>query len=72
MDATHPLRCFVAGQFAGEMTLAACAKRNGVSTDALDVEQPHRDSGLAEGSALGEQHQSLEWRAVLDLRVVVE
>ncbi len=37
MDSTRPLRCFVAGQFVGEMTLAACAKRNGVSTDALDV-----------------------------------
>jgi hypothetical protein len=37
MDSTKPLRCFVAGQFAGEMTLGACAKRNGVSTDALDV-----------------------------------
>ena len=37
MDSTKPLRCFVAGKFVGEMTLAACAKRNGVSTDALDV-----------------------------------
>jgi hypothetical protein len=37
MDSTKPLRCFVAGQFVGEMTLDACAKRNGVSTDALDV-----------------------------------
>jgi hypothetical protein len=37
IDSTQPLRCFVAGQFVGEMTLAACAKRNGVSTDALDV-----------------------------------
>jgi hypothetical protein len=37
LDSTKPLRCFVAGKFVGEMTLAACAKRNGVSTDALDV-----------------------------------
>jgi hypothetical protein len=37
MDSTKPLRCFVAGQAVGEMTLAECAKRNGVSTDALDV-----------------------------------
>src|SRR5258706_16115256 len=37
MDSDKSLRCFVAGQFAGEMTLAACAKRNGVATDALDV-----------------------------------
>jgi hypothetical protein len=37
MDSTKPLRCFVTGQFVGEMTLAACAKRNGVSTDAIDV-----------------------------------
>jgi hypothetical protein len=37
MDTTKPLRCFVAGQPVGELTLAECAKRNGVSTDALDV-----------------------------------
>ena len=37
MDSTKPLRCFVAGQAVGELTLAECAKRNGVSTDALDV-----------------------------------
>lgn len=36
-DPAKPLRCFVAGRFVGEMTLAECAKRNGVSTDALDV-----------------------------------
>jgi hypothetical protein len=35
--ATRPLRCFVAGQPVGEFTLAECAKRNGVATDALDV-----------------------------------
>ena len=37
MDPAKPLRCFVAGQPVGELTLAECAKRNGVSTDALDV-----------------------------------
>lgn len=37
MDSAKPLRCFVAGQFVGELTLAACAQRNGVATDALDV-----------------------------------
>ncbi len=37
MDPARALRCFVAGQFVGELTLAACAKRNGVATDALDV-----------------------------------
>jgi hypothetical protein len=37
MDPAKPLRCFVAGQFVGELTLDACAKRNGVATDALDV-----------------------------------
>lgn len=35
--ATKPLRCFVAGQYVGDVTLADCAKRNGVATDALDV-----------------------------------
>src|SRR6185312_11741743 len=37
MDPAKPLRCFVAGQPVGQLTLAECAKRNGVSTDALDV-----------------------------------
>jgi len=37
LDPAKPLRCFVAGQFVGDMALAECAKRNGVSTDALDV-----------------------------------
>jgi hypothetical protein len=35
--ATKTLRCFVAGQYAGDFTLAECARRNGVATDALDV-----------------------------------
>lgn len=37
LDPAKPLRCFVAGQYAGEMTLADCAKQNGVATGALDV-----------------------------------
>lgn len=47
IDATGPddgplqagklLRCFVAGQFVGELSLTDCAQRNGVATDALDV-----------------------------------
>jgi hypothetical protein len=37
LDPAKPLRCFVAGQFVGDLTLADCAKRNGVATDALDV-----------------------------------
>lgn len=37
LDPARPLRCFVAGQFAGELTLAECAQRNGVATGALDV-----------------------------------
>lgn len=32
-----PLRCFVQGQYVGELSLSACAQRNGVATDALDV-----------------------------------
>lgn len=51
MDSAKPLRCFVAGQFVGEMTLAACAKRNGVSTDALDV-------GLDQSGALAAADQA--------------
>jgi len=37
LDPKALLRCFVAGQFVGEATLADCAKRNGVATGALDV-----------------------------------
>jgi hypothetical protein len=36
-DTGKLLRCFVNGQSAGEMTLADCARRNGVATDALDL-----------------------------------
>lgn len=36
-DPARPLRCFVGGRLVGEMTIAECAKRNGVATDALDV-----------------------------------
>ncbi|WP_397414361.1 hypothetical protein [Phenylobacterium sp.] len=45
IDTAKPLRCFVGGQFVGELTLADCARRNGVATDALDV-------GLDETGAL--------------------
>ncbi len=37
LDPMRPLRCFVGGQFVGELPLGACAKRNGVATGALDV-----------------------------------
>ncbi|WP_369059220.1 hypothetical protein ABOZ73_16560 [Caulobacter sp. 73W] len=37
LDPARPLRCFVSGQFVGELTLAECASRNGVGTGALDV-----------------------------------
>lgn len=37
LDPARPLRCFVAGQFVGELTLADCAERNGVTSGALDV-----------------------------------
>lgn len=36
-DPTRPIRCFVAGRFVGEMTLADCARRNGVATGSLDL-----------------------------------
>jgi hypothetical protein len=50
-DPAKPLRCFVAGQFVGELTLAQCAKRNGVATDALDV-------GLDQSGALAAADQA--------------
>ncbi len=37
LDPARPLRCFVGGKMVGEMTLADCAKRNGVATRALDL-----------------------------------
>lgn len=37
LDPKRPLRCFVNGQFVGELPLAVCAQRNGVATGALDV-----------------------------------
>lgn len=48
---TRALRCFVGGQFVGELTLAACATRNGVATDALDV-------GVDETGALAAANQA--------------
>jgi hypothetical protein len=37
IDPARPLRCFVEGRVVGELTLADCAKRNGVAAQALDV-----------------------------------
>lgn len=37
LSTTRELRCFVDGQFVGMATLADCARRNGLATDALDV-----------------------------------
>ena len=37
IDPAKPLRCFVGGQYVGELSLTECARRNGVATDALDV-----------------------------------
>src|SRR5215472_4389411 len=37
LDPKRPLRCFVNGQFVGELPLSICAQRNGVATGALDV-----------------------------------
>jgi hypothetical protein len=51
IDAGKPLRCFVAGQFVGVLTLTDCARRNGVATDALDV-------GLDETGALAAAQQA--------------
>jgi len=37
LNTTRELRCYVDGQFVGMATLADCAQRNGLATDALDV-----------------------------------
>jgi hypothetical protein len=51
LDPARPLRCFVDGQPVGELTLADCARRNGVATDALDV-------GIDESGALAAAGQA--------------
>jgi hypothetical protein len=54
LDPAQPLRCFVAGQFVGMLTLADCARKNGVATRALDVGvDPNGDLGAgAAGTTL--------------------
>lgn len=37
LDSKKPLRCYVAGSYVGDLTLADCAKKNGVAAQALDV-----------------------------------
>ncbi|MEO7027631.1 MAG: hypothetical protein ABI056_08765 [Caulobacteraceae bacterium] len=37
LEPGRPLRCFVGGRLVGEITLADCARRNGVASGALDV-----------------------------------
>ncbi|HEY1415793.1 MAG TPA: hypothetical protein VGF42_07895 [Caulobacteraceae bacterium] len=37
LDPSRPLKCYVGGRLAGEMTVADCARKNGVATGALDV-----------------------------------
>lgn len=50
-DPAKPLRCFVQGQYVGELSLTECAKRNGVATDALDV-------GIDQSGALAAAQQA--------------
>jgi hypothetical protein len=49
LDPARPLRCFVSGQYVGELALAECARRNGVPAGALDV-------GLDVSGALAAAH----------------
>jgi len=58
LDPGRPLRCFVGGQMVGEMTLADCAKKNGVATRALDL-GVDATGGLAAASDTGPVVQSL-------------
>jgi hypothetical protein len=53
IDPAKPLRCFVQGQYVGDLSLTDCAKRNGVATDALDV-------GLDQSGALAAADQAGE------------
>ena len=52
VDPGRPLRCFVGGKMVGEMTLAGCAKKNGVATKALDL-GVDATGGLAAASDAG-------------------
>jgi hypothetical protein len=58
LDPGRPLRCFVGGQLAGTMTLAECAKKNGVATRALDL-GVDATGALAAASDAGPVVQSL-------------
>jgi hypothetical protein len=58
VDPGRPLRCFVGGQMVGEMTLAECAKKNGVATKALDL-GVDATGGLAAASDTGPVVQPL-------------
>ncbi|MGZ3272990.1 MAG: hypothetical protein ACXWKY_10515 [Caulobacteraceae bacterium] len=61
LDPGRPLRCFVGGQMVGEMTLADCAKKNGVATRALDL-GVDATGGLAAASDSGPVVQPLTAR----------
>ena len=53
LDPAKPLRCFVAGQFIGLETLSACAEKNGVATQALDVGVDQTGALAAAGGPTG-------------------
>ncbi len=48
---TKPLRCFVNGQYVGDFPVAACAQRNGVAAQALDVGLDPATGQVAGGAA---------------------
>lgn len=52
LDPKKSLRCFVNGQFEGIETLADCARKNGVATEALDV-GADQTGALAAGNGQG-------------------
>ena len=57
LDPKRPLRCFVNGQFVGEMPLDQCAGRNGVATGALDVGLDPNGALAASSSASAGDHR---------------
>ncbi len=54
LDPKRPLRCFVKGQFIGELPLSDCAQKNGVAAGALDVGLD--PSGALAGANAGGTH----------------
>ncbi len=50
LSQTKPLRCFVGGQYIGDLPIGQCAQKNGVAAQALDVGLDPQTGEVAGGS----------------------